>query len=433
MMGKRWLIWIAVIVCIAGCTREAPIKEEAPVQETVLEESAQPQATFRVGVAAAAINPENGTWLAGYSPSRQSTGVHDNLYAKAVVFDDGNTPVALVTLDSIGAMYDTIQQIRARAAGKVQGLDLSAERIVVQSTHTHCSPDVIGIYGPDEATCGRDPKYMAMLVETASEQVARAAASLEPATLSYAKTEGMEWAVNDSEPGVIDRTAVILVCSAADGSPVVTLTNFACHPTVLDGDTAEVSSDWVGAFYRTMHQNMSGEHLYLQGGVGGWIQPETPERTFALADTYGMDLAQHVLRAIEDAKPIEGTGIRFARKVFGMPNANDTFKQMSQTGLVPRPLGESIETEVAWFAVGSAQFATHPGETAPAFTWATRDLMDTEPKFVLGLGFDQLGYIVKTDYFDNTNQYKFAEYLTAMSPGREAGPAMMAALESIIP
>ena len=237
-MSKRWLILVAVFAVVAGCTQQAPLKEtpaaEGPAETTSYADTAVPASGLRVGVAAAPINPDDGTWLAGYSPSRQSTGVHDNLYAKAVVFDDGKTAVALVTLDSVGTMYDTVQQIRARAEEKVKGIDLPAERVVVQSSHTHCSPDVIGIYGPDQTTTGRDPDYMALLVETASEQVAKAAASLQPATLSYTTAEGMEWAVNDSEPGVVDDRAVILKVTGADGAPIATLTNFACHPTVLD-------------------------------------------------------------------------------------------------------------------------------------------------------------------------------------------------------
>ena len=109
------------------------------------------------------------------------------------------------------------------------------------------------------------------------------------------------------------------------------------------------------------------------------------------------------------------------------------FAKTQGLNLVPRPLGDTIETEVAWFSVGDAQFATHPGETAPAFTWATEELMDSGPKFVLGLGLDQLGYILKPEYFDDPEAIPHAKYLTSMSPGPDAGPSMMAALESIIP
>lgn len=390
-------------------------------------------AALRIGASSATINPAKGTFLGGYDKNRRCSGVHDDLNAKAVVFDDGKTPLALVILDSLGVQYDTVQQIRARASEAVKGVSIPPERVVVCSIHTHCSPDVIGIYGPDETTTGRDVAYLKQVVETSAAQVATAAARLQPAKMVYAQAEGGTWAVNDSEPGVLVRTATILQCSDAQGKILATLTNFACHPTVLDGDTTQASADWVGAFYQAMHAALPGEHLFLQGGIGGWVQPETPERTFALAERYGKDMATRVLAALKQTRPVEGDTIRFARKVFAMPNENEGFKELAAGGIVPRPMGDSIETEVAWFAVGNAQFATHPGESAPAFTFATEALMDTAPKLVLGLGLDELGYILKPEYFTNTKAFPHAEYLTRTSPGPNAAPSMMKALESIIP
>ena len=136
---------------------------------------------------------------------------------------------------------------------------------------------------------------------------------------------------------------------------------------------------------------------------------------------------------LKKARPVKGEAVRFANQVFAMPNQNEGFKQLHAAGLIPRPLGDTVETEVAWFAVGSAQFATHPGESAPIFTRATQKLMDTSPKFVLGLGLDELGYILRPDYFDDPDSIPHASYLTATSVGPEAGPSMMTALEAIIP
>ena len=76
------------------------------------------ESSLRVGAASATVNPADGTYLAGYGQDRGSTGVHDDLYAKAVVFDDGNTAVALVVIDSIGVQYDTVQEIREAASAK---------------------------------------------------------------------------------------------------------------------------------------------------------------------------------------------------------------------------------------------------------------------------------------------------------------------------
>lgn len=423
----RLAVGVLAIIVLIGCG-------ETDLQDSGAPSPASTTSDLRVGAASSPVNPADGTFLAGYDQNRRSTGVHDDLYAKAVVFDDGTTAIALVVVDSVGIQYDTVGKIRAAASEKTTAVSLPPEQIVVASTHTHCSPDVIGIYGPDQTQTGRDDTYMNLLIDTCANTVAKAAAGLEPAALVTAETECVGWAVNDSEAGELDNSVTILQCVRDSGDPIVTLTGFACHPTVLDGDTTLVSADWVGAFYKEMAANTPGEHMFVQGGVGGWIQPKTPERTFALAESYGKDLAAKTRAALEQTAPVNGTTVRFARKVFAVPNENELFKQIGAAGLnlIPREFVDGVETEVAWFAVGDAQFATHPGETAPKFTWDTEALMDTGPKFVVGLGLDQLGYIVKPEWFDSPD-IPFATYQTSMSLGRQAGPSMMTALGSVIP
>jgi hypothetical protein len=386
---------------------------------------------IEVGAASAVVSPPNGTCLAGYDHNRKSTGVHDDLYAKAVVFDDGKTPLALVVVDSIGLQYPAVNAIRAEASKRVSGLDLPAERIVVQSTHSHMSPDVIGIYGPDEQTTGYDQKYIDLVVSNAADAVAQAAQRRQPATLVYAQTQCVGWAVNDCEPADLDNSVTVLQALDASGKSIATLTNFACHPTVLDGDTSLVSADWVGTFYKVMAAAVPGEHLFLQGAIGGWIQPIAPKRTFEQAEIYGKDLGEKTLAALDKTMPLNATDIRFAHKVFQVPVANEGFKQLAAAKIIPRALGDTAETEVAWFAIGPAQFATEPGETAPLYSREAQALMKTGPKFILGLGLDELGYILKPDYFGG--KYPHAEYLTSTSPGPQTGPVMMDALRQIIP
>jgi len=396
-----------------------------------------PAADFRAGAASATVNPVGSVFLAGHELNRKSTGIHDDLFAKAVVFADGagaDAPaVALVVVDSISLQYDTVCEIRKRAAAKVKGLKLPAERILVQATHTHCAPDTIGMWGPDELTCGRDAGYMEQLTETAAAVVAKAVDNLKPARVRTASMARPEWVVNDSEKGVLEPEAAILQVVDGDGKSIATMTNLACHPAVLDTDTFEISSDWCAAFYKDMNAALPGEHLFLQGAIGCWVQPNTPERTFALCDTYGHDVAAKVLAALKEAKPLTDTTIRFAHKPFDMPLANVKFQLAGEIGLTSRKFTEKVPTEVAWFSIGPAQFATHPGETAPGFSMETKALMDTGPKFVLGLCLDHLGYICPPAYFTEGNGARFSDYLTSMSPGPDAGPGMMEALKAIIP
>ena len=62
-------------------------------------------ATLQAGVAKRDVTPPIGGRLYGYGArgDNVSTGVHDPLYAKAIVLSDGSTKLAIVTLD-LGSM-----------------------------------------------------------------------------------------------------------------------------------------------------------------------------------------------------------------------------------------------------------------------------------------------------------------------------------------
>lgn len=124
--------------------------------------------------------------------------------------------------------------------------------------------------------------------------------------------------------------------------------------------------------------------------------------------------------------------IVFNHQRIKFPVENEGWKQLSAIGTINRAIQDSVETEIAWFAIGEAQFATHPGETAPYYGLETKKLMGSGPKFILGLGNDALGYILKPSFFDDKN-IPYSEYLTSMSVGKPAGPLLMKQLGKIIP
>ena len=75
---------------------------------------------------------------------------------------------------------------------------------------------------------------------------------------------------------------------------------------------------------------------------------------------------------------------------------------------------------------------THPGETSPAYSFASRQLADVEHTFILGLTQDAIGYILKPDYFAEEATYPHAEYLKSVSVGPEAGPRIMSVLHDLL-
>ena len=388
--------------------------------------TAQPE--LRVGVASAHINPEVGAYIAGDRQDRKFTGVRDSLFAKAVVFSDGEEKIALVTLDCIGLMFPEVQRIRQRAA---ELCPIDASRIVVSSTHTHSGPDVVGLWGSDYAHSGVDSVYMEFLVQTAARQVKNALANLQPAKVITAETQfGEPWVQNicDEE---IDRTVAIMQLQQPDGAPIATLTNFACHPTYLDAKFSEVSADYVQGYYRTVKASGGGEAFFLQGAIGGWVQPVDGEASFEKAYQRGNELAQAVRQALGSGKELSNTRLAYGSLPLQFPVENEGWKQLAAIGTIKRSIADSVETEVSWFAVGDAQFATHPGETAPYYGLETKRLMGGGPKFILGLGNDAIGYILKPSFFEDPS-IPHAEYLTSMSVGKPAGPLMMEGLSQLI-
>jgi len=388
--------------------------------------------TLSAGASAAAVNPPPGAFIAGDKQNRRFETLSDSLFAKAVVVYDGKTALAIVTVDCIGLLHPDIDRIRRRAAEQVKNIPLPATHIVVGSTHTHSGPDVVGIWGADYQHSGVDSAYMEFLVQTAATQVVRAAVGLEGVTLRSAETTfGEPWVQNICREE-IDRAATVLQFVNHKGNPVATLTNFACHPTFLDARFSTVSADYVAGYYRAMDGN-GGVNLFLQGAIGGWVQPEDGQATYEKTLRRGEELAEAVKTSLQTPKTWTNTAVRIQSLPLKFRLDNEAWKQLGAIGTIKRPLTDSVETEVAWFAIGDAQFATHPGETAPYYGLETKKMMNTAgPKFVLGLGLDALGYILKPVYFDDPAQ-PHAGYLTSMSVGKQTAPDLMAALRKIIP
>lgn len=391
------------------------------------------QAQWRVGASAAAINPDKGAFVAGHTLDRRFTGVHDDIHVKAVAVSDGRASVVILTFDCIGLLHPQLLEIRRTVAGLVRDPDFDTARIVMSSTHTHSGPDVVGLWGPDRMHSGVDTAYLTRLVSIAARQVVQAWHARVPARADYAEAEhGEGWVYNISKPESLDRSLVTLRFRDMRGRSIATLTNFACHPTILDGATEEVSSDYVAGFYRKMDSAAGGVNLFLQGAIGGWVQPEHEAKTFEQASFRGAGLADAVLQALASSKSLPGRDIAFERQRLRLPVANPGFRMLAQAGVIRREIGDSVETEVALFRIGRASFATHPGETLPGMSLRTRALLPAGgPRFVMGLGMDALGYILDRAFFEGDPRPPHSEYLCSMSVGPETSELVMTAIAAL--
>lgn len=212
---------------------------------------------------------------------------------------------------------------------------------------------------------------------------------------------------------------------------IATHANFACHPTFMDAVSSEVSSDYNHGYYEELKKKVGGEVLFLHGAIGGWIQPEREAKTFENAYRRGGELATAVSLTLKKDQPLKSNTIQYRSKKINIPVENEGWKQLSAIGIIKRKIDENVETEISFFSIGNAQFITHPGETAPFYGIESKKLMSKGTKFVLGLGNDALGYILKPKYFEDST-LPHSEYLTGMSVGKQAGPLVLETIKYLI-
>ena len=96
-------------------------------------------AELRAGAAAVAITPPVGIPMAGYYSERGASGIHDDLFAKAIVIEQGGTTAALVALDLIAAPRDLVEDA-ARAIERT--CRVPGANVMISATHSHTGPIV---------------------------------------------------------------------------------------------------------------------------------------------------------------------------------------------------------------------------------------------------------------------------------------------------
>ena len=389
--------------------------------------------TFRVGAAQENINPDSDSlYFAGGKNNRKFIEVADNLYVKAVVISNNQTSIGILTFDCIGLMYPQLQEIREKVAKAIPGFP--SQQIIMSSTHTHSGPDVVGLWGKDLMHSGVNEAHMKKIVNQAVVALQKAWNSRRSGIGRYAVGSfGEDWVKNISEPGLLDRTLTILQFKDALNKNIVTLVNFACHPTIMDDVAASASADYVGGYYKYADSAQGGIHLFLQGAIGGWVQPEDVPKSYAQAMKIGERLGAYVISRLKQPQTLSNSQLVFRRQLVKFPLQNQGFQQLSQAGVVKRVFSDSVDSEIAYAAIGNAAMATHPGETSPALSLSTRGLMkNTGPKMILGLSQDALGYILKPTFFETGNTIPHSQYLTSMSVGPQTMNIIRETLQNLI-
>jgi hypothetical protein len=376
------------------------------------------------------ITPTRPVYIAGYSANRLSEGVHDPLWARCLVLKNGMESVAFVSCDLLGLTQPHIRKIRAgirRIAG---------ERVLIGCTHTHSGPDTYGQWGPKASQSGVDAEWLASTISRIAALVDETAANLKPAVLKYAKATGLkDLSYNARVKEILDADLAVMQVSSVDGKVISTLVNYACHPEVLNNK--KLTSDFPHWLRTVVEDGGGGVAIYMNGAQGGMVTADIKNESsypkgeaWPEAERIGRELGRAAIRVLADARPAQETTITFSQRQFLVPMENAGFKMLISAGILPKDMLEdgSVRTEVSRVTVGHAEFLTLPGEVLPNIGIYLKRNMSGDPKFLLGLTGDALGYILTPEDF-GLNLYR---YETSVSVGSLMGRLMEENLLALI-
>ncbi len=433
--------------------------------------------TLRFGFAKRTITPALGAqpvYMAGFANDRPATGVHDDLWARAVAVSDGETRVVIVSLDLIGFFLTDVDQARALLRERA-----GEATLVVTSTHNHEGPDTMGLWGPGRFTSGVDPAYLARVRGAIADTAAEALDRLEPARLVIARTRTPGLILDSRLPEVIDDRLVILQAVAPDERTLGAVVSWGNHPEALGGDNTLLTSDFPHYLNRRLEETLGGTAVFLVGSIGGLMTPmgldladalgqPIPHDSFALARAVGERVAAAAIEAVRvDGRESASAALEYRSARVFVPLENRLFRLAAFLGVLERPVfsdgepawtasGDALETEIGALRIGDVEMLCVPGEIYPELVvggiqdpqdpgadlpGAAReapllDMMTAEYRLVLGLANDEIGYILPRSQWDADAPFAYGRteppYGEINSVGPSAAPLLTDAFATLL-
>ena len=281
---------------------------------------------FRAGAAAVDVTPStlpvrvNGGFL-----EKVVSQVHDRLYARAIVLDNGTTRLALCVVDSCMVPRELVDTAKA-AASRATGIPV--ERMLVSATHTHSAPAAMGCLG-----ARIDPAYAAFLPGKIAEAIIAAAGKLEPARLGWGSIDawdltncrrwirrpdrmltdpfglvsvrahmhpGYESPDVTGPSGPIDPELSLLSIQSRDGRPLAVFANFSMHYFGASPLSADYFGRFSGGFGRLIGAaDDSGFVALMSQGTSGdshWMDYSKPNQKPTL-DQYAAAVQERAVAA----------------------------------------------------------------------------------------------------------------------------------------
>lgn len=296
---------------------------------------------LRAGAAISNITPELGGVIVGGFNQLPSTHIHDELHARCLVLDNGETRMAIVVCDLLGIAREVCDAARSLIHAENS---IPEEHILICATHTHSATSALG----RNRFAYNQPldEYQKFLIRRIADGVRRAANNLAPAKIGWAVGREPNHVFNRRwlmKPGSIppnpfgetndvvrmnppreskdlvkpagptDPEICFVAVESPEGRPIALLANYSLHYVggVPDG---HISADYFAVFCDRMQQLLKADRqdppfvAMLSNGTSGDInninfaKGGEPRKPYEKMQAVAGDVAQAALKAYKTIK-----------------------------------------------------------------------------------------------------------------------------------
>ncbi len=251
------------------------------------------------------------TSLGGYGDrmSEPAVGVHDRLFAKALVIVQREKKYALVTADALGFP----PAFKPAMIEKIDDPSWSAENIMLLPSHSHTTFDMSEINPMNELGIPQlgiyRPELFEVLIDRFATLIKEAEKTWVPIKVGTDSIQVEGWAANRRRGETFkDEVLTVTRLDTEEGMPFAIFVNFAAHPTFMSEREMMFSGGWPGQMQRTVEALVGEDALCLfsngaEGDQRPVARPDSGSSNWEKAERYGREFAIEVHQVWENIKP----------------------------------------------------------------------------------------------------------------------------------
>lgn len=248
-------------------------------------EASQNERVFRAGAAVSNITPPLGSLIVGGWKPIPATNIHDQLWVRCLVLDNGETKLAFAICDNLGMVREVFDEAKRRTA---EATGIPTHCMIMAATHTHsaASARAGNRYLPEQPI----DDYAKFIIDRIVDGMVCAVNDLEPAEIGWAMTEdprhvnNRRWHLEPGTPtpnpfggtdkvvmnpgsknllkpaGPTDSQINFLSVRSLDGRPIALLANYSLH-YVGGVNRGDISADYFGMFSDRIQELLGADRL----------------------------------------------------------------------------------------------------------------------------------------------------------------------------